>query len=124
MNMEIACILLQQKKIHVDCAVNGREGLEKFSVSPADYYAAVLMDLRMPVMNGYEATKAIRGLERPDAGTVPIIAMTADAFDENVKEARNAGLNDYITKPIDTEKLYRTLERNILNTERNKNGDK
>jgi CheY-like chemotaxis protein len=78
----------------------------------------------MPVMNGYEATKAIRGLERPDAGTVPIIAMTADAFDENVKEARNAGLNDYITKPIDTEKLYRTLERNILNTERNKNGDK
>jgi len=73
----------------------------------------VLMDIRMPVMDGYEATKAIRAMQRPDAGTVPIIAMTADAFEENIRQAREAGMTDYVTKPVDMAKLMDILCREI-----------
>ena len=73
----------------------------------------VLMDLRMPVMDGQSATRAIRALERRDAPRVPIIAMTADAFEESIREAKQAGMNGYVTKPVESAKLYRTLAQLI-----------
>jgi len=109
LNQEIAEALLSEKGILVDIAGNGEEGVRHFSVSAVNYYDAVLMDIRMPVMGGYEASGAIRGLNRPDARTVPIIAMTADAFNENIREAEQAGMDGYITKPVDPYKLYKTL---------------
>ena len=75
--------------------------MDKFSRSEEGYYDAILMDLRMPVMTGYEAAVAIRKLDRPDAGTIPIIAMTADAFAEDVKRCLDCGMNAHISKPID-----------------------
>ena len=73
----------------------------------------VVMDLRMPVMDGQSATRAIRALERRDAPRVPIIAMTADAFEESIREAKQAGMNGYVTKPVESAKLYRTLAQLI-----------
>jgi len=111
MNTEIAVMLLKDKNILVETAENGKEGLAKFAASAAGYFDAVLMDIRMPVMDGYEATRAIRALDRPDAVTVPVIAMTADAFEESIMEAREAGMNDYVTKPIDPQKLFSVLQK-------------
>jgi CheY-like chemotaxis protein len=95
----------------VECAADGKEGLEKFSSSAVHYYYAILMDIRMPVMDGFQAAKKIRSLERSDAETVPIIAMTADAFEESLKSAKEAGMNDYLTKPVEPDKLYETLAK-------------
>ena len=108
MNTEIARILLEEKKMLADCAANGQEGLERLSASPVHYYDAVLMDIRMPVMDGFEAARKIRCLSREDA-RIPIIAMSADAFDESVRQAKAAGMNDYLTKPIDPARLYEAL---------------
>ena len=113
MNTEIAVMLLKDKGILAETAENGKEGLAKFAASAAGHFDAVLMDIRMPVMDGYAAARAIRALARPDAKTVPLIAMTADAFEESVREAAEAGMNDYITKPIDPQKLYSALQKNI-----------
>jgi CheY-like chemotaxis protein/anti-sigma regulatory factor (Ser/Thr protein kinase) len=109
LNMEIAIMLLKNKDMLVETAENGQAGLEKFAASAEGYYDAVLMDIRMPVMDGYEATRHIRSLQRSDAKNVPIIAMTADAFEESVREAKAAGMNDYVTKPVEPKKLYETL---------------
>lgn len=109
MNAEIAMLLLKDKKMQVDWVKDGTEGVAKFRDSLPGYYDLVLMDLRMPKMDGYEAAKAIRILDRPDAKLVPIVAMTADAFEEDMKNAATAGMNGYITKPIDTQHLYDTL---------------
>ena len=113
LNAEIATILLQEKSLIVDRTVNGKDGLEKFRDSEPGYYDAVLMDIRMPVMDGHEATRAIRSLDRPDAQTVPIIAMTAEAFEEDVRFAKETGMNGYITKPVDVNKMMETLRENI-----------
>jgi len=113
LNQEIAVSLLAEKGILTDVAENGEAGVNHFSVSAVNYYDAVLMDIRMPVMGGYEAAKAIRALDRPDAKSVPIIAMTADAFDESIQDAKKAGMNGYVTKPVDPDKLYRTLSELI-----------
>lgn len=113
MNTEIAVMLLKEQQMIVDTAENGKEGLEKFISSNPGYYNAVLMDIRMPVMDGYETTKKIRTLDRSDARTVPIIAMTADAFEESVHEADAAGMSAYVTKPIEPQKLYQTLVQSI-----------
>ena len=113
LNTEIAVILLRGRGFAVDTAPNGSEGAAKFADSAPGEYSAVLMDIRMPVMDGYEATKAIRAMQRPDAGTVPIIAMTADAFEENIRQAREAGMTDYVTKPVDMAKLMDILCREI-----------
>ena len=80
-----------------------------FEASDIGYYDAILMDIRMPVMNGYEATEAIRRLDRDDSETIPIIALTADAFKETVKQAGNAGMNGYITKPIKPDTMIRAI---------------
>ncbi len=106
MNMEIATELLtQQGGFVIDGAANGAEAVRRFTQSPAGTYHAVLMDVRMPVMDGYEATRAIRGSGHPDAKTVPILAMTADAFDSDVRQAAEAGMDGHVPKPID----YRAL---------------
>lgn len=109
LNAEIITILLKEQKIVTDRAENGEKGLKKFADSINGYYDAVLMDIRMPVLDGYEATKKMRALPRADAKTVPIIAMTADAFAEDILHARETGLDGYLTKPIEPERLFREL---------------
>ena len=84
-----------------------------FREHPAGYYDAILMDVRMPVMNGLEATRTIRALERADAKEIPIIAMTANAFDEDVQTSLQAGMDAHLSKPVEPEKLYQTLSRII-----------
>lgn len=111
MNQEIASVILKKRNMQTDVANNGQEGLEKFLNSESGAYAAVLMDIRMPVMNGYEAAAAIRASEHPDAKTVPIIAMTADAYPDDIVRAKSAGMNGHIAKPINTQLLYSTLEQ-------------
>jgi len=111
-NTEIAIRILNSLGVQVDHAENGRRAVEMFSASEPGEYFAVMMDIQMPVMNGYEATRAIRALPRPDAKTIPIIAMTADAFEESVKASREAGMNDYITKPFEPRELLSVLRNN------------
>ena len=95
----------------VDTAENGQEAVDKFADRPLDFYHAVLMDIRMPVMDGLSATRAIRELDRNDAKTVPIIAMTANAFEEDRRLAIKAGMNGYLVKPIDINKLFEELKK-------------
>ncbi len=109
-NWEVASELLSSLGLELDWAENGRGCLEKFSQSPVGYYDAVLMDIRMPIMNGYEATVAIRGLDREDAD-IPIIAMTADAFAEDVQKCLDAGMNAHVAKPIDIRDVSWQLEK-------------
>ena len=111
MNTEIAVMLLRDQGILVETAADGRAGLEKFRAAAAGTFDAVLMDLRMPVMDGYEAARRIRALARPDAARVPIVAMTADAFEESARRARETGMDAYVTKPIDPAALWQTLAR-------------
>jgi len=109
LNQEIAKTLLESKGVLVDVAENGEVGVTHFSRSAVFYYDAILMDIRMPVLDGCEATRKIRGFSRPDAKKIPIIAMTADAFAEDVKRFLDAGMNAHIAKPIDPDKMYTVL---------------
>jgi signal transduction histidine kinase/CheY-like chemotaxis protein len=111
LNQEIAKMLLTQKGIEVDIADNGKIGVDRFSKAAPQTYDLILMDIRMPVMNGYEAAKAIRQLDTEDAKSIPIIAMTADAYSEDVQKAKDAGMNGHIAKPIDPNHLYETLQK-------------
>ena len=95
--------------MRVEVAENGKVGEKMFEHSPLHYYDAILMDIQMPVMDGMEATRAIRALHRPDAKTVPIIAMTGNSFDEDVKKSFETGMNAHLSKPIDAKKLVSTL---------------
>ena len=114
MNSEIARKLLEEKGILVTLAQTGKEGLDLFKQSPLHEYSAILMDIRVPVMNGYEASNAIRHLDRRDALTVPIIAMTADAYAEDIQHQLYVhGKNGHVAKPIDPKKLFTTLIRSI-----------
>ena len=113
MNLEIARTLLEKRGMKVLAAADGKAGLEAFERSAPGNIAAILMDIRMPVMDGLAASRAIRALRRSDAASVPIIAMTANAFDEDIKASRDAGINAHLAKPIDTQLLYSTLERYI-----------
>jgi len=110
LNWEIANELLGELEMQLDWAENGKACVDMFRKSPEGYYDAILMDLRMPVMMGYEATETIRRLPRTDAN-VPIIAMTADAFSEDVKRCLDCGMNAHISKPIDIKEVARTLEK-------------
>jgi CheY-like chemotaxis protein len=109
LNMEIAVTILRKRGYLVDTAVNGKLGVEKFAASRAGEYAAILMDIRMPVLNGYEASRAIRKLDRPDAGTIPIIALSADAYDEDIQKSKEAGMTAHLAKPIQPEEFFATL---------------
>lgn len=111
LNLEIACTLIGAEGIVTETAANGREAAEKFEASAEGYYDAILMDIRMPVMDGIEATKRIRGSDRPDAARIPIIAMTANAFDEDMKKSVECGMNGHLTKPIDMKKVMETFRR-------------
>ena len=113
LNMEIAVYLLENAGAVVDCARDGREAVEKFRNSEPGGYDVILMDIRMPVMDGMEAARRIRGMERPDAAAVPIFAMTANAYEEDKKMSREAGMNEHLSKPIDTGLLYRTIRSYI-----------
>ena len=112
-NAEIMMMVLQARQMEADLAVNGRIAVEKFEEHEPGYYSAILMDMRMPEMDGLEATRAIRALRRPDAGSIPIIALTANAFDEDVQKSIQAGLNAHLSKPVQPEVLYETLENLI-----------
>ncbi len=109
LNLEIARSLLEMHGLQVDSVENGRQALQAFAGAPAGHYLAILMDIRMPVMDGLEATRAIRALDRPDAGDVPIFAMTANAFDEDRALARQAGMTGYLVKPLDIGAMLREL---------------
>ncbi|MDD3336089.1 MAG: transporter substrate-binding domain-containing protein [Eubacteriales bacterium] len=110
LNAKIAIKVLEKKQMIVEHVENGQLAVERFRDAPAGYYDVVLMDIRMPVMDGLEAAKAIRALPREDAKTVPILAMTANAFEEDVKKSLNAGMNAHLSKPIEPQKLYSILE--------------
>ena len=112
-NAEIMKEILSMREMEVDHGENGKITVELFEKSPLNYYDAVLMDIRMPVMDGLQATEKIRSLDRADAKTVPIIAITANAFDEDVQRSLQAGMNAHLSKPVDPEKLYQTLEEFI-----------
>jgi len=109
-NAEILKQLLGMRQMIVDHAENGRVALDMFASSPVGYYDAVLMDVRMPEMDGLEATAAIRALDRPDARRTPIIALTANAFDEDVQLSLQAGMTAHLSKPVEPDHLYETLE--------------
>ena len=101
------------REMEADLAENGQIAVDLFAQSKPGYYSAILMDMRMPVMDGLEATRAIRAMDREDARTIPIIALTANAFDEDVQRSMQAGLNAHLSKPVDPEALFETLENLI-----------
>ena len=111
--MEIAETFLKDAGASVTKAFNGQQAVYAFSKAPAGTFDIILMDVMMPVMNGYEATRRIRGLNRLDAKTIPIIAMTANAFAEDVDESRNAGMNEHISKLLEIGKVKMTIARYI-----------
>ncbi len=110
-NAKILMKLLEQKEIVADRAEDGKKALDLFAASAPYYYDAVLMDMRMPVMDGLESTAAIRALGREDAESVPVIALTANAFEEDVERSLQAGLNAHLSKPLEPQKLFDTLEK-------------
>ena len=116
-NAEIMKKVLSVKEMEAEHAMNGKIALDMFAESAEGYYDAVLMDVRMPEMDGLEATSRIRGLDRPDAKRVPIIAMTANAFDEDVQRSLQVGMNAHLSKPVETEHLYQTLAELIWEAE-------
>ena len=112
-NAEIMMMVLSMREIQTDHAENGRIAVEKFEEHEEGYYDAVLMDMRMPEMDGLEATRKIREMNRPDAKNIPIIALTANAFDEDVQHSMQAGINAHLSKPVEPETLFKTLEEMI-----------
>ena len=111
LNMEIAAFMLENVGAELTKAQNGQEALDIFRESPAGFFDAILMDVMMPVMDGYQATRAIRALERPDAAAVPIVAMTAHAFADDRQRAYEAGMTAHLAKPLESAVLIRTLQR-------------
>ncbi|ETP72982.1 signal transduction histidine kinase [Lachnospiraceae bacterium JC7] len=116
-NAEIMKQIIISREAEIDHAENGKILLSMFEKSPVGYYDAILMDVRMPEMDGLEATEAIRALDRPDAKLIPIIALTANAFDEDVQRSLQVGMNAHLSKPVEPEHLYQTLEELIWETD-------
>ena len=114
-NMEVAEFQLTSQGAAVDKAWNGREAVERFAASAPGGYQAILMDVMMPVMNGFEASRAIRALDRPDAATVPILAMTAQASDECAQSCHQVGMNGRLVKPLDAKKLAKSIREAVQN---------
>lgn len=108
-NTEVAVMLLESKGFSVDTEENGLRAMERFSKSEPGYYDAILMDIRMPLMDGLTAATNIRHLSNADAKTIPIIAMTANAFDDDIEKSKAAGMNAHLAKPIDPDRMYQTL---------------
>lgn len=111
LNLEIAQFMLEEAGAVVDSAANGQEAVDKFAASEVNEYDAVLMDVMMPVMDGYEATRQIRALDRADAGTIPVLAVTAHAFVEDIEKCKAAGMNEHLAKPLDMNKMISTIAK-------------
>ena len=109
LNREIACMLLSKYGFVIDTAENGQEAVDLVAASAPDYYDLVLMDIQMPVMDGHEATRRIRNLEDKELAKVPVVAMTANAFDEDRKAAKECGMNGFISKPINMQEVVQAL---------------
>lgn len=113
LNAEIAISVLSEIGFTVDHAVDGQDCIDKLLQADAGYYDLILMDIQMPIMNGYEATRAIRALDDPERSTIPIVAMTANAFEEDKRNALKAGMNGHLPKPIDIDLLVKTLTQTL-----------
>ncbi|WP_207220556.1 response regulator [Cuneatibacter caecimuris] len=109
-NRMIVVSILEEQGCKLTEARDGQEALSAFEASSPGYFDLILMDIQMPVMDGYEATRRIRALPRPDAGNVPIIAMTANAFREDIEKALAADMDDVLTKPLDIKLLFKKVE--------------
>ena len=116
LNVEVAKKLLERKGFAVEHAENGLRAIELFSKSAPGWYDAILMDIRMPLMDGLQAANNIRHLSNADAKSIPIIAMTANAFESDIEDSRRAGMNAHLAKPIEPEQLFRTLYNLICGT--------
>ena len=112
-NAEIMMMVLGMREMEVDHAENGRKAVDMFGSHESGYYSAILMDMRMPEMDGLTATETIRSMDRPDAKTIPIITLTANAFDEDVQRSMQAGMNAHLSKPVEPARLFETLENLI-----------
>ena len=113
LNLEIAQELLSSAGAQVESAVNGQECVQMFMAQPEGYYDLILLDIQMPLLNGYEAAKAIRSQQRADAAEIPILAMTADAFAEDIEAAKEAGMNGHLAKPLDITVMFREIRRHL-----------
>ena len=122
MNAEVLADLLELENISSEWAENGKRGVEMFAESEKGRFDVILMDMRMPVMDGLTATREIRKLDRPDASTIPIIALSANAFEEDVRQCLEAGMNAHLSKPVDLDRLKETLGR-LLETRTEKTGN-
>ena len=114
LNQEIAVEILSEAGLSIEVACNGQAAVDMLKQSVPGYYRLILMDVQMPVMNGYEATKAIRQLENKELASIPIVAMTANAFEEDKREAIACGMNGHIAKPIDINKLFESMDEILL----------
>ena len=110
LNAEIAQCLLEERGFQVDCVYDGSQAVERIASTPPGTYDVILMDIMMPVMDGLEAARAIRSMEREDCRTIPIIAMSANAFDDDLKKSVECGMNGHLSKPVEVGKLYETLD--------------
>jgi CheY-like chemotaxis protein len=113
MNAEIAMDFMEMTGVEVDWAKDGEQAVKMLEESPDGYYSMVFTDIQMPVMNGYEAAQAIRAMDRPYARDIPIVAMTANAFNDDILRCKKAGMNEHIAKPIDVEALVSVLRNYI-----------
>ena len=111
LNREIATEILSMTGVKIETAENGKEAVDMMSASQPGYYDLILMDIQMPAMNGYDATCVIRAMEREDARKMPIVAMTANAFLEDIQQSKACGMNEHMSKPLDIDQLQRMLAR-------------
>ena len=112
-NRAVAVMLLEKQHVEVTCTSNGADGLQKFRNSSEHFFDAIIMDIRMPVMDGFETARSLRSLRRTDAQTVPIIAMTANIYNSDISEITDAGMDAYIAKPFVPSELYRVIAAQI-----------
>ena len=123
-NMEIIQGILERTKANVEGVWNAEEALEKISQSPENYFDLIFMDIQLPGMDGYSAARTIRCMDREDALTIPIIAMTANAFSQDIEKSMSCGMNAHIAKPIDIEELFQKMYHWLYNIEEEREKEK
>ena len=111
LNRDIVQEVLKERGLIVTEAADGQVAVDLFSGNPPGTFDVILMDMHMPVLDGVSATKQIRAMQRSDAGTIPILALTANDFEEDIRQTREAGMNDHLTKPFDMEKIFSVLAK-------------